>query len=238
MSGHSKWTNIQHRKSNQDFRKSKKFSKIIKEISMAVKESGSNKNSFRLRKAIINAKSINIPKITIEKAIQKASQTNTNNYKNLNLEGQIKGISLIIECMTDNSIRTTSSVKIFFNKNGGRLFHNGELTHLFNRIGFFSIKKKDIPYSMDNFELMSIDFGAKDIRKDEKKMYIYTDFEYFGFMKNNFEKLKIFHSSIVKRIAKHPKFLSEENGKKISNFIEKLKENKNIKNIYSNMVIK
>ncbi|AEU09530.1 YebC/PmpR family DNA-binding transcriptional regulator [Blattabacterium sp. (Cryptocercus punctulatus) str. Cpu] len=238
MSGHSKWTNIQHRKSHQDFIKSKKFSKIIKEIYMAVRELGSNNNSFRLKKAIINAKSLNIPKITIEKTIQKASKNNKNNYKNLNLEGQIQGISLIIECMTDNSIKTTSNVKIFFNKNGGRLFHNGTLTHLFNRIGIFSIKKKDIPCSMDNFELISIDFGAKEIRKDEKKMYIYTDFKYFGLMKNNYEKLKIVHKSIIQRIAKHPKFISKENGKKISNFIEKLKKNENIKNIYSNMVIK
>ncbi|AWU42808.1 YebC/PmpR family DNA-binding transcriptional regulator [Blattabacterium punctulatus] len=238
MSGHSKWTNIQHRKSHQDFIKSKKFSKIIKEIYMAVRESGSNNNSFRLKKAIINAKSLNIPKITIEKTIQKALKNNKNNYKNLNLEGQIQGISLIIECMTDNSIKTTSNIKFFFHKNGGRLFHNGTLTHLFNRIGIFSIKKKDIPFSMDDFELISIDFGAKEIRKDEKKMYIYTDFKYFGLMKNNYEKLKIFHKSIIQQIAKHPKYISKENGKKISNFIEKLKENENIKNIYSNMVIK
>ncbi|AER40557.1 MAG: YebC/PmpR family DNA-binding transcriptional regulator [Flavobacteriales bacterium] len=236
MSGHSKWANIQHRKYNQDFKKSKKFSKVIREISIAVKESGSDrKTSYRLRKAIINAKSMNIPKETIERTIQKASQNNTKNYKSLNLEGRIYGISMIIECLTDNSIRTTSDIRIFLSKNGGRLCHNGELTHLFNRIGFFSIKKEDISFPIENFELMVIDFGAKDIIKDENNIYIYTDFEYFGPMKNNLERMKIFHRSMVKRIAKHPKLLSKENSKKIYNFIEKLKENENIRNIYSNI---
>lgn len=236
MSGHSKWANIQHRKSNQDFRKSKKFSKIIKEISIAVRESGPDKTSFRLRNALLNAKSVNIPKNTIERAIQKASQDNTNNFKNLNLEGQIYGISMIIECMTDNNIRTTSDIRIFFNKKGGRLCHNGELVHLFNRIGVFSIRKKNLPNSMEDFELMVIDFGAKDLLKNKEMVYIYTDFEYFGSMKNHLEKLNISHQSIVKRIAKNPKYISENEEERILNFMEKLENHENVKNIYSNIV--
>ncbi|WP_185866681.1 YebC/PmpR family DNA-binding transcriptional regulator [Blattabacterium cuenoti] len=236
MSGHSKWANIQHRKSNQDFRKSKKFSKIIKEISIAVKESGLNKTSFRLKNALLNAKSVNIPKNTIERAIQKASQANTNHFKNLNLEGQIYGISMIIECMTDNHIRTTSDIRIFFKKKGGRLCHNGELVHLFNRIGIFSIREKNIPNSMEDFELMIIDFGAKDLLKDEKIVYIYTDFEYFGTMKNYLDKLNIPHQSIVKRIAKHPKHISEKEEERILNFMKEIEKYEDIKNIYSNIV--
>ncbi|WP_185870600.1 YebC/PmpR family DNA-binding transcriptional regulator [Blattabacterium cuenoti] len=238
MSGHSKWSNIQHRKSNQDFRKSKKFSKIIKEISIAVKETGKNKTSFRLKNAILNAKSVNIPKHTIERAIQKASQiiVQNNNFKNLNLEGQIHGISLIIECITDNSIRTISSIRTFLNKKGGRLCHNGELIHLFNRIGIFSIKKNDIiNFSLENFELMLIDLGAKDIVKKENMVYIYTDFEYFGSMKNNLEKLKILHRYQIKRIPTHTKTISKENEKKMLNLIEELEKNEYVKNIYSNL---
>ncbi|WP_185866115.1 YebC/PmpR family DNA-binding transcriptional regulator [Blattabacterium cuenoti] len=237
MSGHSKWTNIQHRKSNQDFRKSRKFSKIIKEITIAVKESGTN--NFRFRNAIMNAKSVNVPKSTIEKAIKKALQIKTDNYKNLNLEGNIHGVSLIIECMTNNSIRTISNIRIFLKKNGGRLCHNGELTHLFHRIGVFYIKEKDIHYSMEDFELMTIDFGAKDFLQKNDMVSIYTDFEYFGSMKNHLEKLEIFHEYQVIRVPKQiMKWISKEKKEKILNLIEKLEKNEDVENTYSNLEIK
>lgn len=233
MSGHSKWSNIQHRKSNQDFKKSKKFSKIIKEISIAVKKSGTNNPRFK--NAILNAKSVNIPKNTIEKAIKKALQIKTDNYKNLNIEGLIHGISLIIECMTNNNIRTTSNIRTLFNKNGGRLCHNGELTHFFHRMGVFCIKKKDIHYSIEDFELMTIDFGAQDLKKDHNMIYLYTDFEYLGSMKNNLEKLEILHEYKIKHIPKQMKHLSEEKRNKVLNLIEKLHLNEDVESIYSNL---
>ncbi|WP_185860818.1 YebC/PmpR family DNA-binding transcriptional regulator [Blattabacterium cuenoti] len=233
MSGHSKWSNIQHRKSNQDFKKSKKFSKIIKEISIAVKESGINNSRFK--NAILNAKSVNIPKNTVEKAIKKALQIKKDDYKNLNLEGLIYGISLIIECMTNNSIRTTSNIRTLLNKNGGRLCHNGELTHFFNRMGIFCIKKKDIHYSIEDFELMTIDFGAQNLTKKNEMIYLYTNFEYFGSMRNNLDKLKILHEYKVERVPKQIKYLSEEKNNKVLNLIEKLHMNEDVENIYSNL---
>ncbi|WP_185869712.1 YebC/PmpR family DNA-binding transcriptional regulator [Blattabacterium cuenoti] len=235
MSGHSKWANIQHRKSNQDFKKSRKFSKILREIYVTVKELGIN--NFRFRNAIINAKSINIPKNTIEKTIQKALQIKKDDYKDLNLEGKIHGISMIIECMTDNSIRTISSIRTYFNKNGGKLCKNGELTHFFPKIGFFSIKIENINYSIEDFELMTIDFGAKDFIKKNNIIYIYTDFEYFGSMKNNLEKLEIFHEHKIKRIPKKTKYISEEKKKKVLNLIEKLEKIEDVENIYSDIEI-
>ncbi|QIK16858.1 YebC/PmpR family DNA-binding transcriptional regulator [Blattabacterium sp. DPU] len=233
MSGHSKWSNIQHRKSNQDFKKSKKFSKIIKEIYTAVKKSGTNNSRFK--NAILNAKSLNIPKNTIEKAIKKALQIRTDNYKNINLEGLIHGISIIIECMTNNSIRTTSNIRAIFNKNGGRLCHNGELTHFFQKMGVFCIKKKDIHFSMEDFELMSIDFGALNFTIDHSMVYLYTDFEYFGAMKNNLEKLKILYEYKIKCIPKQIKCISEEKKNKVLNLIEKIYLNEDVENIYSNL---
>ncbi|AGW86273.1 hypothetical protein K645_2471 [Blattabacterium sp. (Nauphoeta cinerea)] len=233
MSGHSKWSNIQHRKSNQDFKKSKKFSKFIKEISTAVKESGTNNSRFK--NAILNARSVNIPKKTIEKAIKKALQIKTDDYKNLNLEGLIHGISIIIECMTNNSIRTSSHIKTLFNKNGGRLCHNGELSHFFHRMVVFCIKKKDIHHSMEDFQLMTIDFGAQDVIIDHCMVYLYTNLEYLGVMKNNLERLKIFHEYKIKRIPKQIKYLSEEKRNKVINFVDKLYLNEDVKNIYSNL---
>ncbi|WP_185857420.1 YebC/PmpR family DNA-binding transcriptional regulator [Blattabacterium cuenoti] len=233
MSGHSKWANIQHRKSNQDFKKSKKFSKIIKEISTAVKESGTNNSRFK--NAILNAKSVNIPKNTIEKAIKKALQIKTDDYKNCNLEGFIHGISIIIECMTNNSIRTASNIRTLFNKNGGRLCHNGELTHFFHKMGVFCIRKKDIHYSMDDFELMTIDFGAQNFTTDHSTIYLYTDFEYFGSMKNNLKKLKILHEYKIEYIPKQIKSLSKEKRNKVFNLIEKIHMNDDVENIYSDL---
>ncbi|AFJ90568.1 YebC/PmpR family DNA-binding transcriptional regulator [Blattabacterium sp. (Blaberus giganteus)] len=233
MSGHSKWSNIQHRKSNQDFKKSKIFSKIIKDIFMAVKESGTNNTRFK--NAVLNAKSVNIPKKTIEKTIKKALQIKTDDYRNFDLEGLIHGVSIIIECMTDNSIRTSSNIRTLFNKNGGRLCHNGELTHFFRKMGVFYIKKKDIHSSMEDFELMTIDFGAKNFEKDHHLIYLYTDFEYFGYMKSNLKKLKILHEYKVKRIPKQVKCLSEEKKNKVLDFIQKLYLNEDVENVYSNL---
>ncbi|WP_341658591.1 YebC/PmpR family DNA-binding transcriptional regulator [Blattabacterium cuenoti] len=233
MSGHSKWSNIQHRKSNQDFLKSKKFSKIIKEISIAVKESGTNNSRFK--NAILNAKSVNIPKNTIEKAIKKALQIKTDNYKDLNLEGLIHGISIIIECMTNNNIRTISNIRTLLNKNGGRLCHNGELTHFFKKMGVFYIKKNDIHSSIEDFELMIIDFGAQDFKINHSMIYLYIDFESFGSMKNNLEKLKILHEYKAEHVPKQIKSISEEKRNKVLNLIDKLYLNEDVENIYSNL---
>ncbi|WP_185856847.1 YebC/PmpR family DNA-binding transcriptional regulator [Blattabacterium cuenoti] len=235
MSGHSKWSNIQHRKSNQDFKKSKKFSKIIKEISITVKESGTNNSRFR--NAILNAKSVNIPKNTIEKAIKKAlQQIKTDNYKNLNLEGLIYGISIIIECITNNNIRTISNIRTLLNKNGGRLCHNGELTHFFKKMAVFYINKKDIYFSIEDFELMIIDFGAQDFKINNSMIYLYIDFESFGSMKNNLEKLKILYEYKLEHIPKQIKSISEEKKNKVLNLIDKLYLNEDVENIYSNLL--
>ncbi|WP_185883020.1 YebC/PmpR family DNA-binding transcriptional regulator [Blattabacterium cuenoti] len=233
MSGHSKWANIQRRKNNQDFRKSKIFSKHIKEIFMAVKKSGIN--NFRIKNAIINAKSVNIPKNTIEKTIQKALQIKKENYTILNLEGKIDGISMIIKCNTNNKLRTISSIKHMFHKKGGTLCKKKELIHFFHRVGFFIIKEKNIHQSIDEFELTSIDFGAKDFLRKKNKIYIYTDFKYFGNMKNHLEKLNIFYTCQVNIIPKETKHVSKDQKKKIFNLIEQIEEHDDVENVYSNL---
>ncbi|WP_185864556.1 YebC/PmpR family DNA-binding transcriptional regulator [Blattabacterium cuenoti] len=233
MSGHSKWSNIQHRKSTKDFRKSKIFSKMIKDISIAVKESG--KNSFRLRNAIANAKSFNVPKNSIEKAIEKALQVKKNNYRNMTIEGRLHGISMMIECMTDNNVRTISNIRSLIHKNGGRLCKHGELSHLFQKIGFFDINIKDIHYPIEDFELMIIDFGAKDFIKNNETISIYTEFENFGFMKKNLEKLELFHSSKINYIPNLTKNISYDKNKKVLDIIEKLKNNEDVDNVYCDL---
>ncbi len=236
MSGHSKWANIQHRKFNQDIKKSKKFSKILKEISVIVKVSGIN--SFRFKNIISNAKSLNIPKKTIYNSIKKILQIKKNDYKYINLEGKIDGVIIIMECYTDNNIRTISSIKSFFNKNGGKLCNNGELIHFFYRRGVFYIKNKYINKSLEEFELMTIDFGAENFLKTENKIIIYTNFENFGLMKAQLEKLKIFNKNKLYRVPKKfIKYITNNKKEKIITLIKKLEKHEDINNIYSNLDI-
>ncbi|WP_185877976.1 YebC/PmpR family DNA-binding transcriptional regulator [Blattabacterium cuenoti] len=234
MSGHSKWTNIQHRKQNQDIKKSKKFSKFIREINLIIKKFGIN--SFHLKKIIDNAKLLNIPKNKIEKIIKKSLIKNNNNCKNLDLEGKIHGICIYIECITDNNIRTTSNIRTCFNKHGGKLCNNGNLSHFFSKKMIFSIKKEDI-FSIKDFELMLIDFGANDIFNKNNKIDFITNFEDFGTMKNNLEKLKLKYNFKSIRIPNHLIDIKKENKEKVINLIEKLKKFNDIKNIYSNLII-
>ncbi|WP_185855600.1 YebC/PmpR family DNA-binding transcriptional regulator [Blattabacterium cuenoti] len=234
MSGHSKWANIQHKKSNKDYKKSKKFSKYIREIGTIIKEYGINNSHFR--NAIINAKSINIPKKTIEKTIKKALQKQKENYYNLNLEGKIYGISIIIECITDNNIRTTSTIKTYFNKSGGKLCNNGYLIHLFKKIGLFSIRKNYISQSIDDFELMSIDFGSKELIIKDETVYIHTDIEHFGLMKKNLDRLNINYVCETKCIPKQKKLLLGKKKEIVTSLINKLESYEEVKNVYYDMI--
>jgi len=127
MAGHSKWANIKHRKGAQDAKRGKIFTKIIKEISVAVKESGDDINSNpRLRTAIQNAKGVNMPRENIERAIKKASGSDADTYMEVTYEGYApNGVAIFIECTTDNINRTVADVRAVFNKNGGELGKNG-----------------------------------------------------------------------------------------------------------------
>ena len=124
MSGHSKWANIKHRKGAQDAKSGKIFTKIIKEISVAVKESGYDVNSNpRLRTAIQNAKGVNMPLENIKRAIKKASGSDADTYTEVTYEGYApSGIAVFVECTTDNINRTVADVRAIFNKNGGEFY--------------------------------------------------------------------------------------------------------------------
>ena len=141
MAGHSKWANIKHRKGAQDAKRGKVFTRIIKEISVAVKESGMDPDSNpRLRAAIQNAKSVNMPKDNIQRAINKAGGDNAETFQELTYEGYAPyGVAIFIECTTDNINRTVADVRAIFNKTGGELGKNGSLEFLFSKKGVFLI---------------------------------------------------------------------------------------------------
>ncbi|MDR1006441.1 MAG: YebC/PmpR family DNA-binding transcriptional regulator, partial [Bacteroidales bacterium] len=180
MSGHNKWTTIKRKKGALDSKRSKIFSKIIKDITVAVKEGGNDpEGNARLRLAIANAKGANMPKDTLQRAINKASDKNTASLTELTFECYAThGVAVFVECLTDNNNRTVASVRSILNKFGGNLGTNGSLNFIFSRKGVFEIpiNGRDI----DELEMMLIEAGADEIEREDDYLTAYCSMEDFG----------------------------------------------------------
>ncbi|SDK78754.1 DNA-binding regulatory protein, YebC/PmpR family [Salinimicrobium catena] len=241
MAGHSKWANIKHRKGAQDKKRAKQFTRAIKEISVAVKDGGGPdpETNPALRNAISNAKGVNMPKDTIERAIKKASGAEADNYELVTFEGYgPNGIAIFIECTTDNTNRTVASVRSIFSKNGGSLGTNGSLEFLFDRKGVFTIDRESIARKMEEFELELIEGGATTIEKEDDVIYVYTDFTDFGSMNAKLEELEIEPKNAeLQRIPLNTVELPLEDAKKILQLIDKFEEDDDVQNVYHNMEI-
>jgi len=236
MAGHSKWANIKHRKGAQDKKRAKQFTRAIKDINIAVKEGGGPDRDANpsLRNAIANAKGVNMPKDTIERAIKKASGAEAENYESVTFEGYgPHGIALFIECTTDNTNRTVASVRSIFSKNGGSLGTNGSLEFLFNRKGVFVIEKENLSISIEELELQLIEAGASSFENEEELLSIYTDFTDFGKMSDALEKRDIeVKNSELQRIPVNTTELPLEDAKKIVALIDKFEEDDDVQNVF------
>ena len=241
MAGHSKWANIKHRKGAQDKKRAKQFTRAIKEITVAVKEGGGPDPEANpaLRNAIQNAKGVNMPKDTIERAIKKASGADADNYEMVTFEGYgPNGIAIFVEATTDNTNRTVASVRSIFTKNGGSLGTNGSLEFLFDKKGVFVLEKEKIEMNLEEFELELIEGGATKIEKEDDLITVYTDFNDFGLMSSKLEELEIeTKSSEVQRIPLNTVELPVEDAKKILNLIEKFEDDDDVQNVYHNLEI-
>lgn len=240
MAGHSKWANIKRRKGAQDAKRAKIFTRILKEIAIAVKEGGGGDpdTNPRLRLAVANAKGANMPKDNINRAIKKASDKDSENYEEVSYEGYgPAGIALFVEATTDNINRTVSNVRAIFNKYGGSLGTNGSLEFIFDRKGVFTIPMSALEgKDMEELEMELIDGGAEDMEKDEEFVTVYTSFEDFGNMQKKLEELSIEpESQELQRIPKTTTALDLEEGKKVLNIIEKFEEDDDVNAVYHNM---
>lgn len=240
MAGHSKWANIKRRKGAQDAKKAKVFTRILKEIAIAVKEGGGPDPdaNARLRLAIANGKGVNMPKDNITRAIKKASEKDSESYQEINYEGYgPAGIALFVEATTDNINRTVSNVRAIFTKYGGSLGTNGSLEFIFDRKGVFTIPVSVLEgKDMDEMEMELIDGGAEDVEKDEEVITVYTSFEDFGNLQKKLEELGIEpESQELQRIPKTTQAVDIEEGKKILNIIEKFEEDDDVSVVYHNM---
>jgi len=174
MAGHSKWANIQHRKGRQDAKRSKLFSRLSKEITVAAKM-GAPDPAFnpRLRLAIANAKGQSMPKDNIDRAIKKGSAGEGDDYEEIRYEGfGPEGVGIIVEALTDNRNRTASEVRSTFSKNGGNLGETGSVSFGFDRVGLIEYKTEI--GSEDDVLEASIEVGAEDVQSGEEVHTIYT----------------------------------------------------------------
>lgn len=236
MSGHSKWSTIKRKKGALDAKKGKIFTKIIKEISIAAKEGGSDpETNARLRLAIQNAKGANMPKDNIERAIKKAAGADAESYTETTFEGYGPcGIAVFIECLTDNNNRTVSAIRSAFNKHGGNLGTNGSLSFLFDRKGIFSINNEGL--NLEEIELELIDAGAEDFEVDAEKVIITCAVKDFGNVNRKLNEMGIEPEDAgLKRIPNDTKKLDVDSAKKVLRFIDSLEDDDDIQNVYHNL---
>lgn len=241
MAGHSKWANIKRRKGAQDKKRGKEFTRAIKEIYVSIKEGGSGDPDTNptLRNAIVNAKGVNMPKDTIERAIKKASGDDAENYEEVSFEGYgPHGIAFFVECTTNNTNRTVASIRSIFSKNDGSLGVNGSVEFMFERKSVFTIEEKSISKSLDELELELIDSGAEKLELEEGFLTIYADFTDFGKMSQALEKLGIeVVNSKLDRIPMNTVELSITESKNILDLEELFEEDDDVQNVYHNLEI-
>lgn len=218
----------------------KTFSKIGKDIAIAVKAGGPDPESNpALRRCIQNAKGANMPKDNVERAIKKASGADAEHYDEITYEGYGQGgVAFFVECTTNNPTRTVANVRAIFNKFDGNLGKNDELAFIFDRKGIFSIEKASIKMDWDDFEMEMIDSGAEDIDSDDQEVMITTAFEDFGTLSHKLDELGIeVKSAELQRIANNTKEVNEEQFKANMKMLERFEEDDDVQNVYHNMEI-
>ncbi len=222
------------------YKMAKTFSKIGKDIALAVKAGGPDPDSNpALRRCIQNAKGANMPKDNVERAIKKASGADAENYEEVTYEGYGQGgVAFFVECTTNNTTRTVANVRAIFNKFEGNLGKNGELAFIFDRKGIFTIEKTKITIDWDEFEMEMIDGGAEEIDQDEEEVMITTAFEDFGALSHKLDEMGIeAKSAELQRIPNMTKEVNEEQFKANMKMLERFEEDDDVQNVYHNMEI-
>ena len=216
---------------------SRTFTKIGKEITMAVKAGGPDPDAnSRLRALMQNAKAANMPKDNVERAIKKAISKDEGNYKEVVYEGYAPfGVAIVVETATDNTTRTVANVRSYFNKAGGSLGTSGSLSFLFEHKSVFKIKEKE-GVEMDELELELIDFGVDEMDSDEGPIMIYGPFEEFNNIQkyledNGFE----IESAEFERIPNDTKEVTAEQREAIEKLIERFEDDDDVQNVFHNM---
>lgn len=216
---------------------SKNFTKVGREIAMAVKEGGDDPEyNARLRLAIQNAKAVNMPKTNIENAIKRAISKDAESYDEITYEGYAPhGVAVIVETATDNINRTVANVRHVFSKYGGSLGTSGSVDYMFTRRGVFKIDAAD--HDLEMLELELIDHGLEELKQDEENtLALYSAFEDYGTLQKGLEAmgLEVTSAELV-RIPNHTKVLEDDQVEDVIRLIEKLEDDDDVINVFHNM---
>ena len=236
MSGHSKWASIKHSKGKADKQRSKIFSKLSKEISVAAKLGDKDPNmNPRLRSAIQAARSANMPKDNIERAIDKSSANNENNFENLRYEGfGPDKIAVIVEALTDNKNRTASNIRTIFQKSGGNLGTQGSASHNFSQLGIIKIDKKEI--SEEKIFELAIESGADECISNDNFHEIQCPMSEIYNVKKNLEKIIAnFISTEIEWVPLNSVNVKKDRVDGAIEFLETLEDDDDVQNVYSNI---
>jgi YebC/PmpR family DNA-binding regulatory protein len=235
MAGHSQFKNIMHKKGRQDAAKSKLFSKLAREVTVAAKHGGPDPDGNpRLRLAIINARAQSMPKDNIERAIKKAAGGDAESYEEVRYEGYGPGgVALIVEALTDNRNRTAGAVRSYFTKHGGAMGETGSVGFMFDRVGeiVYPAKAGDA----DTVFEAAIEAGAADVSSDDEQHVIQTTFEQMNSVARALEE-KLGEAESVRAVWK-PQTLTPVEGEKaegLMKLIATLEDDDDVQNVYAN----
>ena len=237
MSGHSKWNNIKRRKEKVDAQKGKIFTKIGREISVAVKKGGTDPaTNFKLAECIEKAKSFNVPNDNIERIIKKASSSGVgDDCEELIYEGYGPGeCAFMVKVLTDNKNRTAANLRMYFSKFGGNLGQQGCVSYLFDELGVIIINKEGV--SEDSLMEDAINFSANDIQRDDDSFVIISDRMSFVNLKKQLEEKKYnIESCEISMVPKYYKEdLKNDELEKISRFVDSLEDDDDVQEVYHN----
>lgn len=214
----------------------KGFTRIGKDIAIAVKQGGPNPdNNPRLRMAIQNAKGLNMPKDRVDAAIKRASSKEEKDFEEIIYEGYAPhGVPVVVECATDNPTRTVANIRLRFSKNSGNMGNSGSVAFMFERKGIFKFDPSKL--NLDEMELDLIDAGAEDIQREEEEIIVYTKFTEFGHMAKFLESKGLEpKSSELQYIPNATKELSEAEQDEVMECISALEEDDDVQNVYHNL---
>lgn len=238
MSGHSKWHNIQAKKSKTDAARAKVFTKIGKEIAIAIREGGANPGSnSKLRELIVKAKANNVPNDNIDRIIKKATEEKKE-YKEITYEGYGPGgVAVIVETATDNTNRTVGNVRSYFSKYHGNMGNNGCVSFMFTEKGVITIDKEECDLSEDELMELALDAGAEDFSGEEEDIYeITTEPDDLPAVRDALmaKNIKLSGADLEKIPGNYVTLSSEDDVKWITLLLDKLEEDDDVQQVYHN----
>ena len=237
MAGHSKWNNIKERKGAQDKKRGKLFQKLVKEIYQAAKDGGPDPDiNPGLRLAIDKAKSNNMPNDNIERAVKRATDPNESaNYEEIVYEGYgPNGVAILVETLTDNTNRTSTGVRVAFDRNGGNLGEKGSVSYMFDRKGYIVIEREGLDIDEDTIFMSALEAGAENLDTSDEVFEIYTEGSDFGAVRDELEQEYTLAQADLTMVPRMFVKIDEENKETFENLIEALEDDDDVNDVYHN----